>query len=168
MHDHQTTRVSDSSTLYRLPKVMRHRDRILKPFVQQFRSYILCEYGDHTTSENSNTQFEIHLVKHEGYDLDKPTEFFEKYGPYVLTQMYMDKYVTMATGSIAPTLRLRNTSSASRTLNHWSTTPSTFFNLSRRTTSMTWRRVLIRWNSTIWRFRRSGIDTTGVLSKDQG
>ncbi|KAI8346518.1 hypothetical protein B0O80DRAFT_503425 [Mortierella sp. GBAus27b] len=71
---------------------MRHRDRILKPFVQQFRSYILCEYGDHTTSENSNTQFEIHLVKHEGYDLDKPTEFFEKYGPYVLTQMYMDKY----------------------------------------------------------------------------
>lgn len=88
-----------------LPKVTRRRDRILKPFVYQFRLYFLCECGAHTMSENSKTQHEIHLANHEGYGLDKSTEFFEKYGTYVLTLIYMVKYGIMAADLVVPPLR---------------------------------------------------------------
>ncbi|KAG0217342.1 hypothetical protein BGX31_000282, partial [Mortierella sp. GBA43] len=70
-----------------LPKVTRIREAALKPFTHQFRLYFLCECGGHTMSEASKTQHEIHLAKHEGYDLQKPSEFFEKYGNYVLAMM---------------------------------------------------------------------------------
>ncbi|KAF9321562.1 hypothetical protein BGZ91_004509, partial [Linnemannia elongata] len=71
---------------------------------ERFRLFFLCECGDHgktnnateltstaqptiTAAENyapiaiKNT---IHLAKHEGYELSRPTEFFDRYGPYVL------------------------------------------------------------------------------------
>ncbi|KAF9354672.1 hypothetical protein BGX34_010881 [Mortierella sp. NVP85] len=81
-----------------LPKMMRRRDRLAKPFSEQFQLFFLCECGEHTMNEESKTQHEIHLAKHEGYDLDKSTEFFEKYGSYVLTLMYMIKYGIAAAG----------------------------------------------------------------------
>ncbi|KAF9931652.1 hypothetical protein BGZ65_004788 [Modicella reniformis] len=87
-----------------LPKTMRLRDKLAKPFAEQFRLYFLCECGAHTMSEDSKILHEIHLAKHEGYDLDKPTEFFEKYGSYVLTLMYMIKYGIVAAGLIVPPL----------------------------------------------------------------
>ncbi|KAG0195242.1 hypothetical protein BGX31_006552, partial [Mortierella sp. GBA43] len=63
-----------------LPKSTGVFDKIKNPFVNHFRLYFLCECGSHTMSENSKTQHEIHFAKHEGYDLEKPNEFFERYG----------------------------------------------------------------------------------------
>ncbi|KAI8598370.1 hypothetical protein EDD21DRAFT_406882 [Dissophora ornata] len=87
-----------------LPKEMRFRDRLGKPFSDQFRLYFLCECGAHTMSERSKIQHEIHMAKHEGYDIDRPTEFFQKYGPYVLTMMQMIKYGVTVAGIIVPPL----------------------------------------------------------------
>ncbi|KAG0207281.1 hypothetical protein BGX31_002592, partial [Mortierella sp. GBA43] len=87
-----------------LPKDTGVLGKITNPFSQQFRLYFLCECGTHTMGENSKTQHEIHLAKHEGYDLEKPTEFFERYGSYILTLMNMIKYGIMAAGLIVPPL----------------------------------------------------------------
>ncbi|KAK3821163.1 MAG: hypothetical protein J3Q66DRAFT_438074 [Benniella sp.] len=88
-----------------LPKVVQRRDRLMKPFAQQFRLYFLCECGTHTMpNDDSKTTHDIHLAKHDGYDLDKPTEFFDKYGTYILAMMYMIKYGIVAAGLAVPPL----------------------------------------------------------------
>ncbi|KAI8600117.1 hypothetical protein EDD21DRAFT_141720 [Dissophora ornata] len=87
-----------------LPKALKLRDRVGKPFSNQFRLFFLCECGAHTMTEGSRIPHEIHLAKHEGYDLDKPNEFFEKYGPYVLTMMQMIKYGFTIAGVVVPPL----------------------------------------------------------------
>ncbi|KAF9903457.1 hypothetical protein EC991_003785 [Linnemannia zychae] len=96
-------------------------------FVKQFKLYFLCECGDHTRpaeavnklgakhSSADNTiggighaggtlKHEIHVARHEGYDLDHPTEFFEKYGVYVLTLLQMLKYGVTIAGVVVPPL----------------------------------------------------------------
>ncbi|KAG0294911.1 hypothetical protein BGZ96_000235 [Linnemannia gamsii] len=95
-------------------------------FVKQFKLYFLCECGEHTkppeiANNNSNNatkdsnsgddsinlKHEVHVARHEGYDLDHPTEFFEKYGTYVLTLLQMLKYgVTIAGVVVAPMAQL--------------------------------------------------------------
>ncbi|KAK3821171.1 MAG: hypothetical protein J3Q66DRAFT_398236 [Benniella sp.] len=77
-------------------------------FSEQFRLYFLCECGTHTMSPDMKTPHQIHLAKHEGYDLDKPSAFFERYGPYVLTLMNMIKYGITAAGLIVPPLASSN------------------------------------------------------------
>ncbi|KAG0376246.1 hypothetical protein BGX24_008041 [Mortierella sp. AD032] len=76
--------------------------------MERFRLYFLCECdeeecGIDNNSYNNNThgsmssqlsiasadrlfpvRNSIHLAKHEGYELSRPTEFFSRYGPYVL------------------------------------------------------------------------------------
>ncbi|KAK3821198.1 MAG: hypothetical protein J3Q66DRAFT_148735 [Benniella sp.] len=87
-----------------LPKVMRRRDKLMNPFSERFRLYFLCECGTHTMPDGCKTPHEVHLAKHEGYDLEKPTEFFEKYGTYLLAMMQMVKYGVMAAGLVVPPL----------------------------------------------------------------
>lgn len=87
-----------------LPKVVRMRDKLTNPFTEQYRLYFLCECGAHTQHKNSKTPPEIHFAKHEGYDVDRPTEFFKKYGPYVLAMMVMIKYGIAASGMVIPRL----------------------------------------------------------------
>ncbi|KAG0363953.1 hypothetical protein BC939DRAFT_183360 [Gamsiella multidivaricata] len=87
-----------------LPKALRRRDKLLKPFSEQFRLYFLCECGAHTMSEGTTIPHEIHLAKHEGYDLDRPKEFFEKYGSYVLALMQMIKFGISVAGVVVPPL----------------------------------------------------------------
>ncbi|KAF9146666.1 hypothetical protein BGX30_011858 [Mortierella sp. GBA39] len=79
--------------------------------VEQFRLFFLCECGDdcqpgarHETSSDQidNTAAAsattillnngIHLAKHEGYELSRPTEFFDQYGPYVLAMLRVLKH----------------------------------------------------------------------------
>ncbi|KAG0316813.1 hypothetical protein BGZ99_006660 [Dissophora globulifera] len=86
-----------------LPKERRMRDKI-KPFKQKYRLYFLCECGTHTNIEGSKISHEIHPAKHEGYDIDKPTEFFKKYGPYVITMLQMVRYGIIAAGIAVPVL----------------------------------------------------------------
>ncbi|KAF9356835.1 hypothetical protein BGX34_009728 [Mortierella sp. NVP85] len=89
-----------------LPKVSKRSDKFTKPFSKQFRLYFLCEGGTHTTKQGGNVSHELHLAKHEGYDLDQPTKFFEKYGSYVLTMMEMIKLGLIAVGIAVPPLVL--------------------------------------------------------------
>ncbi|GJJ71526.1 hypothetical protein EMPS_03876 [Entomortierella parvispora] len=87
-----------------LPKVVRRRDKIMSPFTDQFRLYFLCECGKHTTKDGVKAIDQVHMAKHEGYDIDRPTAFFQKYGPYVLAMMQMLKIGISVAGVIVPQL----------------------------------------------------------------
>lgn len=52
----------------------------MEPATHSFRLYFLCE-SQH-----------VHLSSHQGYDLKRPQEFFQKYGDYVLRLLTMVKY----------------------------------------------------------------------------
>ncbi|KAF9347483.1 hypothetical protein BGX34_003105, partial [Mortierella sp. NVP85] len=87
-----------------LPKDTGLGEKLTHLFSHQFRLYFLCECGIHTMTENSKVRHEIHLAKHDGYDLERPTEFFERYGSYVLTLMHMIKYGITVAGFVVPPL----------------------------------------------------------------
>ncbi|KAF9362270.1 hypothetical protein BGX34_006495 [Mortierella sp. NVP85] len=76
----------------------------LELFKNKFRLYFLCECGEHTKFTNSKIPHHIHLAKHEGYDIDRPNEFFQQYGTYVLTILRMLKYGISVAGIAVPTL----------------------------------------------------------------
>ncbi|KAH7060171.1 hypothetical protein BKA57DRAFT_530679 [Linnemannia elongata] len=99
----------------------------------KFRLFFLCECGEHTRSSHNNSsmnlngnmqQHHIHLAKHEGYDIETPTEFFRRYGSYVLDMLNMLKYGAMIAGLTVPALvPLRMTATVDQlkdTLNHFS------------------------------------------------
>ncbi|KAF9944882.1 hypothetical protein BGZ72_001879, partial [Mortierella alpina] len=70
------------------------------PFSNKFRLYFLCECGEHTKSIDSNT--EIHFAKHEGYEIARPTEFFQLYGSHVFTVLKMLKFGISVAGVAVP------------------------------------------------------------------
>ncbi|KAG0270288.1 hypothetical protein BGZ95_001758, partial [Linnemannia exigua] len=76
------------------------------PFSNKFRLYFLCECGEHTKSINSKTKIphRIHLAKHEGYEINQPSEFFHQYGSYVLTILKMLKFGITVAGVALPVL----------------------------------------------------------------
>ncbi|KAG0312150.1 hypothetical protein BGZ99_009672, partial [Dissophora globulifera] len=78
----------------------------LNPFSNKFRLYFLCECGEHTRLANSKTKIphHIHLAKHEGYEINRPSEFFRQYGSYVLTILKMLKLGITVTGVMMPAL----------------------------------------------------------------
>jgi len=78
----------------------------LNPFANKFRLYFLCECGEHTKPTNSKIPHHIHLAKHEGYDIARPTEFFQQYGSYVLTILRMLKFGISVAGVVIPTASL--------------------------------------------------------------
>lgn len=89
-----------------LPKgdITTTREKIGAVFVDRFRLYFLCECGEHTRGVDgtpSALSHHIHLARHEGYDLDRPNEFFRKYGSYVLTLLQMFKYGIAIPGMVA-------------------------------------------------------------------
>ncbi|KAF9565977.1 hypothetical protein EC968_003976 [Mortierella alpina] len=61
------------------------------PFSNKFRLYFLCECGEHTKSIDSQTNIphHIHVAKHEGYEITRPSEFFQQYGSYVVKMLQM-------------------------------------------------------------------------------
>ncbi|KAG0259143.1 hypothetical protein BGZ95_004768, partial [Linnemannia exigua] len=65
----------------------------LSPFSNKFHRYFLCECGGHTKSINNKTEIShgIHFAKHEGYQIVRPSEFFQQHGPYVFTILRMLK-----------------------------------------------------------------------------
>ncbi|KAF9944363.1 hypothetical protein BGZ65_012177, partial [Modicella reniformis] len=91
------------------------------PRVADFRLYFLCECGTHTRTKNTKIPPEVHISKHEGYSVDKSKEFFDKYGPYVLTMMYMIKYGAMAAGLVvSPLAQLKCIEEIDGELGHFS------------------------------------------------
>ncbi|KAI1296401.1 hypothetical protein EDD11_007336 [Mortierella claussenii] len=88
-----------------LPKAtIRRRDRWGKPGTKPFQLFFLCECGAHTQTLGSRIPHNIHPARHEGYDLDRPSEFFEKYGTYILTILQMMKYGAAAATMAVPAL----------------------------------------------------------------
>ncbi|KAG0308426.1 hypothetical protein BGZ97_013378, partial [Linnemannia gamsii] len=79
---------------------------ILEPFTDKYRLYFLCECGEHTKAagSNNNVAHEIHLAKHEGYEIARPTDFFQQYGPYVLTILKMLKFGVSVASVTVPTV----------------------------------------------------------------
>ncbi|KAF9944889.1 hypothetical protein BGZ72_001859, partial [Mortierella alpina] len=84
---------------------------ILEPFTEKYRLYFLCECGEHTKAAGSNSKIphKIHLAKHEGYEIARPTDFFQQYGPYVLTMLKMLKFgVSVASVAVPAVAHLIN------------------------------------------------------------
>ncbi|KAG0294905.1 hypothetical protein BGZ96_000229 [Linnemannia gamsii] len=103
-----------------LPKEDGTRTEALRNvFAKQFKLHFLCECNNHSRHSRAETttglgvdnqgmtamqRQDIHLARHEGYDLDRPNEFFEKYGSYVLTLLQMLKYGAVVAGVVIPPL----------------------------------------------------------------
>ena len=69
------------------------------------RLHFICECGGkHAQAVGSNTPHHLHLAKHEGYLVREPTEFFKKYGPYLLLMLEMIKCGTNVAGHVVPAL----------------------------------------------------------------
>jgi hypothetical protein len=87
-----------------LPGPIHAVDRQGESLSVQFRLYFLCECGSHTMAKDCTKPHEVHLANHPGYDLNNQDQFISKYGPYLLTMMYMVKYGTKARGLVVPPL----------------------------------------------------------------
>ncbi|KAF8968214.1 hypothetical protein BGZ46_010902 [Entomortierella lignicola] len=53
----------------------------------KFRLHFLCECGEHTIEASKSMENQIHLARHEGYEIKNGTEFYKKYGKYMLILM---------------------------------------------------------------------------------
>ncbi|KAF9087734.1 hypothetical protein BGX27_002863, partial [Mortierella sp. AM989] len=58
-----------------------------KVLENKVRLHFLCECEDHTMKASKSSQNHIHVAKHEGYEIRNSTEFFSKYGKYILILM---------------------------------------------------------------------------------
>ncbi|KAF9287718.1 hypothetical protein BGZ68_001387, partial [Mortierella alpina] len=74
----------------------------LDPFSNKFRFFFLCECGEHTKSIDSKS--EIHVAKHEGYEITRPTEFFQLYGAHVHAILKMLKFGISVAGVAVPAI----------------------------------------------------------------
>ncbi|KAG0091327.1 hypothetical protein BGZ93_008892 [Podila epicladia] len=72
----------------------------------KFRLYFLCECGAHTTPVGLHQMNHIHIARHEGYEITRPTEFFGKYGTYVLKLLMMLKNGISVASLVVPMLSL--------------------------------------------------------------
>ncbi|KAG0003988.1 hypothetical protein BGZ80_011109 [Entomortierella chlamydospora] len=73
-------------------------------FRTKFRLHFICECGEHTKAPGSTIPHHPHLAEHEGYVVNKPTEFFEKYGPFLMAMLQLIKVRTSIAGHVMPAL----------------------------------------------------------------
>ncbi|KAG0283310.1 hypothetical protein BGZ96_012331 [Linnemannia gamsii] len=99
--------------------------------MERFRLHFLCECSDNCKSNPSSDQGAssgqlrittgtpanpipvkntIHLAKHEGYELSRPTEFFNQYGPYVLGMLRILQHCLAVTAVATPVAVLADNS----------------------------------------------------------
>ncbi|KAF9344528.1 hypothetical protein BGX26_004272, partial [Mortierella sp. AD094] len=80
---------------------------------EKFRLYFLCECGEHSSAElgtsahtsiqsTANIKNRVHLAKHEGYQLSRPTQFLKQYGPCLLGMLQILKFCLDAAKFVAP------------------------------------------------------------------
>lgn len=79
---------------------------------KKYRLHFLCECSDHRRP--SSNQFvvpldkddrfknRVHLTDHEGYELSRPTEFFEQYGAFLLGTLRILKHCLEVASAVAP------------------------------------------------------------------
>ncbi|KAF9155943.1 hypothetical protein BG015_007974 [Linnemannia schmuckeri] len=81
---------------------------------QRYRLYFLCECGEHCSADADNVESpgsipiknQVHLANHEGYELTRPTEFYSRYGPYILGLLRILKHCLAVTAVAAPAVFL--------------------------------------------------------------
>ncbi|KAF9392962.1 hypothetical protein CPB97_006066 [Podila verticillata] len=77
-------------------------------FTEKFRLFFLCECGEHSKADSGDDGEKIdnttHLALHEGYELTRPTAFFERYGPYLLGMLQILQTCLKATTIAAPAI----------------------------------------------------------------
>ncbi|KAF9371626.1 hypothetical protein BGX21_005063, partial [Mortierella sp. AD011] len=71
----------------------------------KFRLHFICECGEHTKPTGSKIPHHLHLANQEGYVINKPTEFFKKYGPFLMLMLKMIKLGTRIAGYAVPALK---------------------------------------------------------------
>ncbi|KAF9366063.1 hypothetical protein BGX34_006449, partial [Mortierella sp. NVP85] len=90
-----------------LPKDVGLNEEQRKLSSLSFRLHFLCDGISYSTSQdarNARNTCEMHMTNHPGYDIKKPKEFFGKYGPYILTTMYMIKHGATGPRFVVPPL----------------------------------------------------------------
>ncbi|KAF9087986.1 hypothetical protein BGX27_002813 [Mortierella sp. AM989] len=70
----------------------------------KFRLHFICECGEHTKATGSRIPHHLHLANHEGYVVNKPTDFFRKYGSFLILMLEMIKLGTRIAGHVVPAL----------------------------------------------------------------
>ncbi|KAF8977729.1 hypothetical protein BGZ46_007159 [Entomortierella lignicola] len=53
----------------------------------KFRLHFLCECGGYSMEASKSNENQIHIAKHEGYEINDDIEFYKKYGKYMLILM---------------------------------------------------------------------------------
>ncbi|CAO3568632.1 unnamed protein product, partial [Mortierella alpina] len=86
-----------------LPETSTSRDPAAM-FRTKFRLHFICECGEHTISTGSTIHNHLHLAKHKGYIIREPTEFFKKYGPFLMLMLEMLKVGATVAGIVVPAL----------------------------------------------------------------
>ncbi|KAG0319131.1 hypothetical protein BGZ99_005276 [Dissophora globulifera] len=81
------------------------------PLDSKFRVHFLCEGGSQNqfrVASNSTQDIipsHAHLCGHQGYELERPMEFFDRYGSYVLDLLLMFKQGFSVNGTVVPSLK---------------------------------------------------------------
>ncbi|KAG0328819.1 hypothetical protein BG000_000302 [Podila horticola] len=73
-------------------------------FRTKFRLHFICECGEYTEETGDKIPNHFHLAKHEGYVISRPTEFFSKYGPFLMLMLELIKFGTSIASHVVPTL----------------------------------------------------------------
>ncbi|ORZ27530.1 hypothetical protein BCR41DRAFT_367847 [Lobosporangium transversale] len=68
----------------------------------KFRVHFLCECGDYTAMANKPNPGQIHIARHDGYEVRDCTGFFRKYGKYMLILLHWLKLGMALPDSLAP------------------------------------------------------------------
>ncbi|KAG0231362.1 hypothetical protein BGX31_005537 [Mortierella sp. GBA43] len=76
------------------------------PLSRPYRLYFLCECGKYSMKSDTNESYRVHFANHEGYDIKQASEFFETFGPHVLTILHMLKHGFPANGVVVPPFSL--------------------------------------------------------------
>ncbi|KAF9419293.1 hypothetical protein BGZ94_009462 [Podila epigama] len=74
------------------------------PITDTFRLYFLCECGEHTKANAPNMPNHIHIARHAGYKIVRPSEFFQQYGSHLLTVLEMVRVGASIAGTVFPAL----------------------------------------------------------------
>jgi hypothetical protein len=87
--------------------------------VKKYRLHFLCECGEHRKSDSGHVttpgaapvreipiKNRVHLTNHPGYELSRPNEFFDRYGPFVLGMLRILKHCLTVTTMVAPAVAL--------------------------------------------------------------
>ncbi|KAG0319645.1 hypothetical protein BGZ99_004976 [Dissophora globulifera] len=66
----------------------------------KMRLHFLCDGGEHTADFSTKVPRHCHVVTHEGYAIEDPSEFFRRYGTHALSLLQMLKHGATVGGSV--------------------------------------------------------------------